>query len=107
MKIELHDTRGQLLTNIKHFNDGHSIENMPIVFESIEVSCNESPNNDIEETIKEESTPPNAEPLEEIMADVEEIEIKPLKRSLPSRMWEWATTPTDRSWSDINKDTKK
>jgi len=103
MKEELHNTRGQIIANIKHFNDGNNIEKMPIVFESIELS---GANNAIDNTIEEQPEPVIVEPVEEIMAEVEEIEIKPLKRSLSGRLWEWATTPTDHSWNDITKESK-
>ena len=103
MKIELHHTRGQLLSNIKHFNDGHNIENMPIIFESIEITSDEASSNEFEEIIEEKPKPPEVEAIEEIMSEVKEIEIKPLKRSLPGRMWEWATTPTGHSWNDTKK----
>ena len=110
-KLQLHETRGQLITNINHINAGKNIEDMPMAFESFEVV---SSNDDLEETEVEHTDKavplPQLDLQHEIMAEVEEIDIKPIirvRRNIISRLWEWITTPDDHSWKKISKQLKK
>lgn len=75
---QLHHTRGQIISNINHFNANKDIKDMPIIFESIEIST------EPEEAI--EAPTPVPKPDDEVMAEIEEIEIKPVKRTLMVRM---------------------
>lgn len=81
---QLHHTRGQIINNINHFNAGKNIQDMPIMFENIEVSTPNLP----AETNSDSQPGTVPEPVDEVMAEIEEIEIKPLKRNLKIRMKE-------------------
>lgn len=97
LKEELLTTKHQIVDNINHFNAGHDLESMPIIFESIELSAEveEQPVKEIKKTPKE--------PSDEILEKVKDIKTTPVKRSFLSRVWEWMTSPMNRSWKDINK----
>ena len=87
-------TRDNIVANLQHFNSGNSIENMPLIYESIELSSEESP---VEESDNESLQPASA-PVDEVLSCLDKELLIPLKRSLMSRVWEWLTTPMDHSW---------
>jgi hypothetical protein len=94
LREELLTTRNQITNNINHFNSGQDLESMPIIFESIELSSEPEP---------EKETTASDEPKITTQQEVEDITPSPIKRTLLSRLWEWITSPTGHSWSDINK----
>jgi len=111
-KLQLHETRGQLINNINHINAGKKIQDMPMAFESFEVTSN----NDEPEAAETEMIVDNMEAIpdldldQEVLAEVEEIQIKPIvliKRNIISRLWEWITTPDDHCWKKISRQIKK
>lgn len=97
LKEQLLITKHQIVDNINHFNAGHDLESMPIIFESIELSAEaeEEPVKEIKATAKEQP--------DEVLEKIEDIKTTPIKRSFLNRLWEWITSPMNRSWKDINK----
>lgn len=97
LKEQLLTTKHQIVDNINHFNAGHDLESMPIIFESIELSAEaeKRPVKEIKATAKEQP--------DEVLEKIEDIKATPIKRSFLNRLWEWITSPMSRSWKDINK----
>jgi len=95
---QLHHTRGQILNNINHFNAGKNIQDMPIMFENIEISTSALPAE--AETGSSEKPGTMPEPVDEVMAEIEEIEIKPVKRSLKVKMKELVTPRRNKTDED-------
>lgn len=97
LKEQLLTTKHQIVDNINHFNAGHDLESMPIIFESIELSAEseKQPVKEIKATVKEQP--------DKVLEEIEDIKTTPIKRSLLNRLWEWVTSPMNRSWNDINK----
>jgi len=96
----LNNTRDTIIDNIKHINAGKSLENLPLNLESIKLASDtEEPQ--ITDDKPEQQAEVKEEPeVVEVLAKIEELEIKPLKRGIMSRLFEWSTTPLDHSWKD-------
>lgn len=105
IKQQLIATKHQMVENITHFNAGRDLENMPIIFESIELSA-ESNKIEVDTEVKKETKKKEItkEPEDEVLQKIEEIKPTPIKHGLISNLKEWLISPMGRTWRDINKD---
>lgn len=101
LKQHLLATKNQMVENINHFNAGHDLESMPIIFESIELSA-ESNKIEVETEVKKEIKK-EPEDEDEVLQKIEEIKPIPVKHGLISNLKEWLNSPMSRTWRDINK----
>ncbi len=89
----------ELKQNTDHLNSGSNIEEMPMVYESIELSATP-------QTIKEmqdQAQPAEEEKTEkEIEPEPEQTEAAKIKRSFFSKLWKWLTTSSSKKWKDID-----
>jgi len=93
IKQQLLQIETQLKDNMDHMAQGKNIDNMPILYESIELSA---PQDMIDETEAHSS-----EAIENVETPVVEETLTQKKRSFFSRLWEWLTSPASRKWKDI------
>jgi len=99
IKQEMLATKASIEMNIEHLETGRSIEQLPVVFDIVEMGS--------EEDHKYAFTPTSL--LPEAPADVtattptEQDPLLRQRRSFFSRLYEWATTPMNVGWKDIKK----
>lgn len=100
VKQILVDIQSDLKVNADHFNSGKSIEEMPIIYESIELSGAAQVVEEVEEDIK--ANLPEEEKAPAPMTN-EPIE-NPVKRKLGvfKHFWLWLNSPWKKGWKDIN-----
>jgi len=97
VKEEMEATLESLQTNLDHLLAGKPLDNLPIVFEIIEMGS--------EEDHKTAFTPtslPTESPVDALIIK-KEVYKKKIKRSVVARFFEWVRTPTNVSWEDIDK----
>jgi len=97
VKIEMQTTLDLLQRNLNHLLAGKPLDNLPIVFEIIEMGTDEDHNKAFTPT-----SLPNEAPVDTPKVEKESYK-KKVKRNIFSRLFEWATTPVDVGWNDINK----
>ena len=96
IKTEMQAIQDSLQRNLEHLVSGKPLDNLPIVFEVIEMGSEE----DHKYAFKPTSLPSEA-PID---APAPEEAQKPrIKRSLLARFLEWTTTPLNVGWKDIDK----
>jgi len=81
-----------LKQNAEYFNSGKNIEDMPMVYESIELSA-------VPQAV-EEITEQNQATKEE--TEPEQTETSKIKRGFFSKLWKWLTTSKEKKWKDID-----
>lgn len=81
-----------LQLNKEHIAAGKQIEDMPIIYESIEVSATP----ELVQQVEKESQP------DEVVV-LETPQEQKVKRGFGSRLWEWLRSPMSVRWKDINK----
>lgn len=96
----LNNTRDTIIDNIKHINAGKSLENLPLNLESIQLASDTEEPQITDDKPEQQAEVKDEPEVVEVLAKIEELEIKPLKRGIMSRLFEWSTTPLDHSWSD-------
>ena len=97
VKEEMEATLDSLQKNLDHLLAGKPLDNLPIVFEIIEMGT--------EEDHKIAFTPtslPNEAPVDAPIIEKEAYK-KKIKRNVIVRFFEWIRTPTNVSWKDIDK----
>jgi len=94
IKKILTEIKSDLKINADHFDSGKAIDEMPIIYESIELSGAPQAVEEVEEEIK----PAKKEPIQ-----TEPEKDKPVKKkgSFFSRIWSWLNSPWKKSWKDI------
>ena len=100
VKKILVDIQSDLKANADHFNSGKSIEDMPIIYESIELSGAPQVVEEVEEVIKA-----NRPEVEKTPAPVvEELIKEPVKRKPGAfkHLWLWLNSPWKKEWKDID-----
>ncbi|MCK5335843.1 MAG: hypothetical protein KAQ67_06760 [Gammaproteobacteria bacterium] len=103
LKQQLLISRSMIVDNINHFNSGKDLDSMPVIFETIELS---TPSEETDK-IKQIEKPAKKNPVDEVLKKTQQINIKPVKHNILSRLWEWVTTPMSYSWSDVSKKKEK
>ena len=95
IKEILTEIKNELKVNSDHFNSGKPLDEMPIMYESIELSAVPQAVKEVEQII----TPQQTDEPEDIIE--EEIE----KQSLGffKRCWIWLNSPMNKSWKDTEK----
>lgn len=93
IKQQLFTIESQLKNNMEHLAQGKSIDNMPILYESIELSAPQDMIDKTEADIKDAT-----ETVETPTAEEHFIQ---KKRSFFSRLREWLMSPASRKWKDI------
>lgn len=97
VKEEMEATLDSLQTNLDHLLAGKPLDNLPIVFEIIEMGTEEDHKKAFTPTSLPIDAPVDAPTVEK------EIYKKKVKRSLIARLFEWTTTPFNVGWKDIDK----
>ena len=94
IKQILTEIKGELKVNSEHFNSGKPIDEMPIMYESIELSAVPQEVKEVENMI----TPPADNKQEGI---INETEAK--KLGFFKHFWAWLNTPLNKGWKDTEK----
>lgn len=89
----LNDMQTELQENADHFNSGKSLDEMPMIFESIELSATPQ----TVEEIEEQANPQLATATEE-----EHIEQDVKKPGFFGKVWRWLSSPLKTRWKDID-----
>lgn len=89
IRTEMQATKDSLQKNLEYLLAGKRIENMPIVFEMIEMSSTEEDEKQVPDATDNDTN--------------EEVPTKNIKRSFFSRASEWINTPAKVKWKDIDK----
>lgn len=97
LKMEMQSIKDSLLKNLAHLYAGKPLEDLPIVFEIIEMGTEE----DYKYAFKPTSLP-IAEPVDAAPEQVTKPKRK-IKRSFIARFIEWVSTPPSVGWKDIDK----
>jgi len=97
VKEEMKVTLDSLQTNLDHLLAGKPLDNLPIVFEIIEMGSEEDHKTAFTPTSLPTESPVDAPVIEK------EVYKKKIKRSIIARLFEWVSTPTSVSWKDIDK----
>jgi len=97
VRLEMKTILESLRHNLDHLLAGKPLDNLPIVFEIIEMGTEEDHNKAFTPT----SLPSHA-PMETAMIEPEKYQ-KKIKRNIFSRLFEWATTPVNIGWKDIDR----
>jgi len=95
IKKILTDIKNELKVNSDHFNSGKPIDEMPIIYESIELSGAPQAVKEVEAII----TPPQPVVADEIIDDV--VENK--KLGFFKHCWVWLNSPLNKGWKDTEK----
>jgi len=95
IKEILSEIKNELKVNSDHFNSGKPLDEMPIMYESIELSAVPQAVKEVEEIIAPQQTNEPEEIIEE------EIQKKPL--GFFKRCWIWLNSPMNKSWKDTEK----
>lgn len=98
--LELRDLRRQLLDNLAHLRRGENIEDMPVVFEMIEMGSAED--HRIPFTPTSLPSAPPTETASHANESVNETDDTPPRRPFGRRLWTWLTTPLGVRWRDID-----
>lgn len=97
VKKILADIKSDLKVNAEHFNSGKSIDDMPIIYESIELSGAPQVVDEVEASIKASQPAPENEP-----PVTEELEAPPAKKlGAFKHFWLWLNSPMNKKWKDI------
>jgi len=83
-----------LKLNAEHFNSGKDIEEMPMIYESIELSAAPQVIEEMEEQKPEIKVEKNTEPAQPKTQEI--------KLGFFNKFWKWLTTPSDKKWKDID-----
>ena len=94
IKEILIEIKNELKVNSEHFNSGKPLDEMPIIYESIELSAVPQDVQEVEEII----TPPSDNKQDAI---VDEIETK--KLGFFKHFWVWLHAPLNKGWKDTEK----
>lgn len=97
VKKILSDIQTDLKANADHFNSGKSIEDMPIIYESIELSGAPQVVDEVEEVIKINQPEPEEPP-----AEITEVEPSKKKLGAFKHLWVWLNSPWTKKWKDID-----
>jgi len=92
IKQILTEIKNELKVNSEHFNSGKPIDEMPIIYESIELSAVPQVVKEVEEII----TPPSTDKQED---NIEEPAVKK-KLGFFKHCWAWLRSPLDKGWKD-------
>jgi len=95
IKEILTEIKNELKVNSEHFNSGKPIDEMPIIYESIELSAVPQVVQEVEEII----TPPSAEIPEEII----DAPVEKKKLGFFKHCWAWLNSPLNKGWKDTEK----
>ena len=90
IKEILNEIKSDLEVNAEHFDSGKAIDEMPIMYESIELSG-------VPEEVKEVEKPAEKEPAQP-KPEVIKPEIK--KSGFFSHLWNWLNSPWKKTWKD-------
>jgi hypothetical protein len=93
LKDKLIEIATSLSANKTYITSGKQIEDMPILYENIELSANAQAVDEIEQQSKPVET----------SAEAIITEDKKNKRSFFSRLWLWMKSPMNVKWKDIDK----
>ena len=97
VKKILSEIKSNLKINADHFNSGKSIDDMPIIYESIELSGAPQVVDEVEQTIKDSEPVPENE-----AAANKELEDQPKKKlGAFKHLWLWLNSPWNKKWKDI------
>ena len=106
LHMELVETREQLQLNLRHLATGRQLEEMPIVFEMIEMGGTEDHRIPFTPTSLPDA-PPAASPKADTRPDQDE-DTQPARRcGFFTRLRIWLTTPLGVRWRDIDRYRKK
>jgi hypothetical protein len=106
LHTELAETRQQLQLNLRHLASGQQLEEMPIVFEMIEMGGTEDHRIPFTPTSLPDA-PPATSPEKDGQA-TQDHAIQPAKRhGFFTRLRIWLTTPLGVRWRDIDRHQKK
>ena len=97
VKEEMEATLDSLQKNLDHLLAGKPLDNLPIVFEIIEMGTEEDHKTAFTPTSLPAESPVDAPIIEK------EVYKKKIKRSVVALFFEWVRTPTNVSWKDIDK----
>jgi hypothetical protein len=95
IKEILTEIKNELKVNSEHFNSGKPIDEMPIIYESIELSAVPQVVKEVEEII----VPPSADKPEEIIEEPAEKK----KLGFFKHCWVWLNSPINKGWKDTEK----
>jgi len=95
IKEILTEIKNELKVNSDHFNSGKPIDEMPIIYESIELSAVPQAVEEVEEII----APPQADKPEEVI--VEPVGKK--KLGFFKHCWAWLNSPLNKGWKDTEE----
>lgn len=100
VKEEMQLIKQSLLLNLDHLLAGKQLEDLPIVFEIVEMGSEE----DHRLAFTPTSLPREAPEATAVPKQTHQPTAQTGKRrGFFSKLWEWSTTPTSVSWKDINK----
>lgn len=94
LKATLLEIQSELKINSEHLKSGKAIDEMPIIYESIELSGESKVVKEVEAIIEEAKDPPDNNKTESA-----EPHIK--KTSLVKHFWIWLNSPWKKKWKDI------
>jgi len=94
IKEILTEIKNELKVNSEHFNSGKPIDEMPIIYESIELSAVPQDVKDVEEII----APPSDNKQDEIV-----VETETKKLGFFKHCWVWLNSPLNKGWKDTEK----
>jgi hypothetical protein len=93
IKQILTEIKSDLKVNVDHFDSGKAIDEMPIMYESIELSGAPQVVEEVEEEIK-----PAAEDPTKVEPEI--IQSKKIKKGFFGHLWTWLNSPWKKSWKD-------
>jgi len=94
IKEILTEINSELKINSEHFNSGKPIDEMPIIYESIELSAVPHDVQEVEEIIT---------PLSDDIQDDITEEKEPNKLGFFKHLWVWLHSPLNKGWKDTEK----
>jgi len=95
IKQILTEIKDELKTNSEHFNSGKPIDEMPIIYESIELSAVPQVVKEVDEII----SPPSADKQEDNI----EAPVDKKKLGFFKHCWAWLHSPLNKGWKDTEQ----
>ena len=95
LKQKLLVVQSNINENMAFINNNQNIEDMPILYENIELSAAPQMVDEVEVITQPEQSAKEAPKQEE--------KLQPVKRGFFSRLWAWMNSPLNVKWKDISK----